>query len=352
MRAPHYWRWRRLVARYSSAEEQQTCACAGVAAALLLMVLTVVTHQRTYFYQTAEGFYRSILAENAMVWCVPQNLGAILHLQGKYDEALPLYTQAIAMNPADTMLYDGAGTILLDWGHRDGMQPGRLAQAIDYFREACRLEPRNFVAQRNLGTALSDVRQYEEARRQFQTALEIYPQDAPAYVGLATLDSATEDWAHAATNYQQALAINPDYGAARLGLAMTLVRAGQLQEALPQMQRAVELEPNDARAQFEMGNLLAQESIRVRRGPLRRGSSPAPGTCRGMVQFGRAVEKSRSRQSNRLFSGRLASQTRLSARKPPWTKHYRPGERHRDDLGPVRQPQHLILTYEICSAGN
>lgn len=233
-------------------------AIAYVLGAILLVVLTGLTYDRTFFYETAEGFYRAILAENSTVWCVPQNLGAILHQQEKYEEALPLYQQAMAMNPADTMLYDGAGTVLLDWGHRDGIQPTQLMQAIEYFREACRLEPRNFVARRNLGTALADARQFDEARRQFHAALEIYPQDAPAYVGLATLDSMAEDWTQAVANYQQALLINPEYFTAQFGLALSLVRAGRFQEAIPQMQHALELDPHNAQAQYEMGNLLAR----------------------------------------------------------------------------------------------
>ena len=132
---------RRPAPRRFLARGQQVFVGRYIGAAVLLVALMGLTHERSHFYETAEGFYRGLLAENPTVWCVPQNLGAILHRQGKYEEALSLYRQAIAMNPADTMLYDGAGTILIDWGHRDGIRPERLSQAIDCFREACRLEP-------------------------------------------------------------------------------------------------------------------------------------------------------------------------------------------------------------------
>ncbi len=214
--------------------------------------------RRTYFYETPEGFYRGLLAENPTVWCVPQNLGAILHEQGKYEEALSLYTQAIAMNPADTMLYDGAGTILLDWGHRDGIRPERLKEAIAYFREACRLEPRNFLAYRNLGIALSDAQQYDEARAQFQAVLDMYSQDCAGIRGAGHArrprgrPGRRRGELSTGARHQPAIRGGPiwpghDAGVRRAFSAGHSANAGVL-----------ELEPGDAQVQFEMGNLLAR----------------------------------------------------------------------------------------------
>ncbi len=109
--------------------------------ALLLFALGVVTFQRTLRYQNEEAFYRDILAENPAAWVARQNLGARLHVQGQFKEALSLYATAIARIRMTRCCMIGAG---------DPVELGVGATAINlvnsmmripHFRKACLLEP-------------------------------------------------------------------------------------------------------------------------------------------------------------------------------------------------------------------
>ena len=55
---------------------------------------------------------------------------------------------------------------------------GRIDEAILQFREAIRLKPDDAAARNNLGIALVSKGQLDEAIRQFQAALRLKPNDA------------------------------------------------------------------------------------------------------------------------------------------------------------------------------
>jgi protein O-mannosyl-transferase len=230
------------------------------AAALILLALGVVTFQRTFHYRIEEQFYREILAENPTAWAARQNLGSLLHDKGDYEEASALYASAIAANPDDSVLQDGAGAILLGWGQRDGFRPGQLEEAISHFRKACLLEPRNLTAQRGLGLALTEAHEYDAAQQQFETLLQRDPDNVAALCGLARLRTLRDDWPQAEIDYKNALRTNPNFAPAHFGLGAALVRKQQYDEAYNHFQRGLELDPTDAQAHFEMGNIFARRS--------------------------------------------------------------------------------------------
>jgi len=65
---------------------------------------------------------------------------------------------------------------------------GRLAEAVPYYRESLRLEPRNPRGYYNLGLALAGLQKQDEAAACFQAAARLYPAYAEAHYSLgATL---------------------------------------------------------------------------------------------------------------------------------------------------------------------
>jgi tetratricopeptide (TPR) repeat protein len=250
-------------AGFALAAERVSAARAGWMpriAALILLALGSVTYQRTYHYRNEEQFYREILAENPAAWVARQNLGSLLHDRGDYEEASALYAAALAVNPDDSVLQDGAGAILLGWGGRDGFRPGQLEEAIAHFRKACLLEPRNLTAQRSLGLALTEAHEYDAAQQQFEAVLQLDPDNVAALCSLARLRTLRDDWQQAEFDYERALRINPDFAPAHFGLGAALVRNAHYEEARLHFQRGLELDPTDAQAQFEMGTLLARRN--------------------------------------------------------------------------------------------
>jgi protein O-mannosyl-transferase len=116
------------------------------------------------------------------------------------------------------------------------------------FRHALAVTSKNFVAHNNLGNALLDKRQADEAITQYQKALEIQPRyaDADNNLGSALLEKGRVDEAIAC--YQKALELQPDYALAHNNLGNALLRKGQVDEAIAQYQKALALQPDYANA--------------------------------------------------------------------------------------------------------
>jgi Flp pilus assembly protein TadD len=74
------------------------------------------------------------------------NLGEVLASQGKLEEAIDRFRQAIRLDPASAEPHNNLGASL-------GLQ-GRLDQAIAEFREALRIDPGHVRAGENLRTAM------------------------------------------------------------------------------------------------------------------------------------------------------------------------------------------------------
>jgi tetratricopeptide (TPR) repeat protein len=130
---------------------------------------------------------------------------ALLKMQGRVDEAVDKYRQALQENPKYALAYNNLGRIYFDRGDTDtGMQ---------YFLKAVVADPKCFEAWNNLG---------ESERRK-----------------------ASPDWNQVFEWYFQSLAANPNYVPVLVNLCGALTTREKPQEALPFCQRARELSPKD-----------------------------------------------------------------------------------------------------------
>src|SRR5437762_3278054 len=103
---------------------------------------------------------------------------------------------------------------------------GKLDEAIREFREAIRLNPEYAEAHYDLGAALFELDNgVDEALVEFREALRINPGDAETHntFGLALLEAGNVD--EALHEYREALRLNPQYAEARYNLGNALDRS-------------------------------------------------------------------------------------------------------------------------------
>jgi tetratricopeptide (TPR) repeat protein len=101
--------------------------------------------------------------------------GAEAFEQGRYDDAVDLYKEALEKEPESSVGYN-----LLGMGYRflylQTRNTGYREKEIEAFRKAIELDPRNYAALVNLGVTLYDQGDRTEAAQYLQKALEVYPQ--------------------------------------------------------------------------------------------------------------------------------------------------------------------------------
>ena len=105
------------------------------------------------------------------------NLGTVLSMQNKLDEALSEFNRALALKPDYGQAHNNLGSLLRQRGDAKGAQL--------HFREALRLDPANAEAHRNLAGLSRDAGDLAAAIQHYRDALKAKPDWIPAMMELA-----------------------------------------------------------------------------------------------------------------------------------------------------------------------
>jgi predicted TPR repeat methyltransferase len=111
---------------------------------------------------------------------------------------------------------------------------GKIDEAIDCYNQALAVRPDSPTARNNLGLLLKSVGKLPEAVASFRHVLSLNPQLAEAHYNLAATLRSQGLTAEAISHYRQAIELKPDYVHGRINLGMCLAENGQLAEALDQ----------------------------------------------------------------------------------------------------------------------
>ena len=170
---------------------------------------------------------------------------------GIYHDIVTLYTRTLAENHACWMAHYNLGIALQDHGETD--------QAITHYRRAIELRPGYAEAHYNLGRLLAEKGELNDAISHYEATLAINPADAEAHNNLgATLFQAgrVDD---AIAHYQEALAVRPDYAETSCNLADALLFKGDMDGAITHYRTCVAVLPNHTKAQYNLASALLRK---------------------------------------------------------------------------------------------
>lgn len=179
------------------------------------MLIAAIRHHQAGELIEAEQLYRRILAINPQYTASPllladthTNLGAALAAQGRIDEAIQHYRQALELNPRDVGAHSNFGSALA--------ARGQTAEAIAHYQQALASNPNHGPTHNNLGNVLSDLDRTDEAMAHYKKALAINPNYAEALNNLGNTFRTRGHFDQALEHYNRAIAIRPDYAEAHL----------------------------------------------------------------------------------------------------------------------------------------
>ncbi len=127
----------------------------------ILIACIMLTERQLPHWQDGETLFRHAIAvtkDNEMAHC---NLGLALELQGRYDEALAEYCEAVTINPYHHEFHFSIGKML--------EKLGRAPAALDEYRQCLALKPNNPALHNAAGSALA-ARKFPEALAEFDEA--------------------------------------------------------------------------------------------------------------------------------------------------------------------------------------
>jgi Flp pilus assembly protein TadD len=162
-----------------------------------------------------------------------------------------LWTHVLACNPENVHAHGNLGNALL--------QKGEVDEAIHQFQKALQIKPNDAEIHNNLGNALLQKGEVDEAITHFQKALQIKPDDAEIHnnLGNALLQKGEAD--KAIVHYQKALQIKPDDAEIHYNLGNVLFQKGETDEAITHFQKALQIKPDYADAHHNLGCALLQK---------------------------------------------------------------------------------------------
>ena len=136
----------------------------------------------------------------------------------------------------------------------------KYEEALPVFEEAISLNPDNWAYYFNLGLTYKKLDKLGEARQAFEKAVTLNPQSFSSNKELGELLAKEGDFERAADYYRRAVEINPADPDGHYNLGVCLVNLGKGEEALAQFQKAVELKPDYAEAYFQLGSLYISQN--------------------------------------------------------------------------------------------
>jgi tetratricopeptide (TPR) repeat protein len=174
---------------------------------------------------------------------------ALLDQQGRRDEALAHYQEAVRLQPDHPEARLRLGIALAERGRR--------ADGLTHLEAAARLRPGCAQAQYNLGVALAEEGRPVEALASFREAARLRPDYAAAHYAAANVLGGQGRHEEAVAGYRRAVQAKADYGEAYNNLGLALLEVGRRGEAVVLLRQALRLRPQAPEAQNNLGLALA-----------------------------------------------------------------------------------------------
>jgi Tfp pilus assembly protein PilF len=221
------WRtWRR-----SKRGTPTTFPLAGLAVPVSVVVwLGVLTWNQVQVWHDSERFWTYTLAIDPTSSFARNNLGDVLHRQGKPAEAIEHFQQALYVQPDLVEAHINWGTALL--------QQGKPIEAIEHFQQALRIKSDSAGAHYNWGAALLQQAKPTEAIEHFRQALQIKDDYAGAHANWGLALAQLGQLAEAMEHYRQALQLQPDSAEAHINWGRARAQQGKLAEATEHYRQA------------------------------------------------------------------------------------------------------------------
>ena len=185
-------------------------------AAITLCIFSFVTWRQVQYWQDSVTLFTRTVTVTTDNPIMQNNLGNALEDQGRLDEAIAHYTEALRIDPGLADSYNNIGLALTKLGKSD--------EATTNFLKAIKISPNYAAAHYNLGTVLASQGKLDEAVYHFRESIRIKPDYAKAYNNLGNVLLIQKKIDEAIDCYRRALRMNPDYIMARENLKDALAR--------------------------------------------------------------------------------------------------------------------------------
>jgi Flp pilus assembly protein TadD len=227
-------------------------AILAILAGLVISASTVATWQQLGYWKDNISLYQHTLQVTTGNYLILNNYGIALADEGRFDEAILQYQEALRAWPKSATAHVNLGAALAN--------QGKFAEAIGHYSEALHLIPDYALAHGNLGRALAHLGRIDEAIAHYEEALKIDPNFADVHLNLGILLVKKGDYNSALSHYNRLLQLEPYSAKGPINMGAALAQGGRLDEAIRCFNEALRVDPKSVEAHFNLGVALARQN--------------------------------------------------------------------------------------------
>jgi Tfp pilus assembly protein PilF len=176
-------------------------------AGVLIPALMVCTFLQVRHWKNSATLFQHTLDVTSDNYYIHRNMGVVLTHQGRLEEAMRHFREAVRIKPDFAEVRNNIGVVLV--------RQGRVGEAIPHYRRALESKPDFVEVEYNLGTSLVRQGKLEEAAAHFLSALQTKSDFAEAHYCLGLVLARQGKTKQAMAHYSSALEIKPDFEQAR-----------------------------------------------------------------------------------------------------------------------------------------
>jgi tetratricopeptide (TPR) repeat protein len=201
--------------------------------------------------EAAEYYARALALRNNYVPAL-NGLGQILENQQKASEALACYRRALRADPDDVATHINIGFL--------EQNRGNLGQGAVHYQRAAELQPQGPADYFNQGVAAAALGQMTGAIESFGMAVESKPEFWQAHYLLGLELAGEGKIGDAEKEFWNAIIYRPDFARSHLNLGIMLMKQQRLDPALTQFQITLQLDPANQLAGQLLGEIQASKN--------------------------------------------------------------------------------------------
>jgi protein O-mannosyl-transferase len=213
-------------------------AVSAAATVAMLLALGIALHRQVSFWGDNVTLWTHTLAITERNYTAEDNLATALLAEGKIEAAMPHLQRARFLRPDDALATLNIATYDQMRGNYRAAVEG-YARVMQFTQEPSYLE----TARVNSGYAHYSLKEYDNAKRDFEAGVKQQPWNSPAYRGLGLVAQREGDIARAVTNYERSVELQPS-PVGYLNLAQALELAGQADAARTAQSQAARMTPD------------------------------------------------------------------------------------------------------------
>jgi arylsulfatase A-like enzyme/Flp pilus assembly protein TadD len=201
-------------------------------------------------YEGAVARMKAVIAEDPKIMDAHLTLGNWLARLKRGDEAATAFKQALALKPDDEITLGNLAHVYLARGkQKDALD------ALDVFRTALRVNPKNPQSWYQLATLYLDTNHLDEAESAFKDALAANPKMGAAYNGLGVITFTRGDLGTAEALVRKGLALEPRLRTAHYNLGRIREARGDVAQAEALYREELATYPDHGRARFNLAQI-------------------------------------------------------------------------------------------------